>query len=136
MTNTLKRCRIIIRSSSSKKLIKENKMLSELGNSILIISAFGLAVCFIFILKSELPKPKYENYFHGGKPFSEEMFKRFEKMRKENNPDNEPVGINNHRCPKCGSKKIDKKFKSTEPFNHEIKLIKNCGYCQLVIASM
>ena len=111
-------------------------MLPNLGSYFVIIAVFGLIICFIVILKSPSIKPKYENNFHGGKPFPEEMFKRFEKMRKENNPDNEPIGISNGRCPKCGSKKIDVKFKSTEPFNHEIKFIKNCNCCNLVIASM
>ncbi len=113
-------------------------MYPEAGIPFWVALLFGLIIMFIIIIltPNRQNKPKYENSFHGGKPFPEEMFKRFEKMREENNPNNEPIGIINGRCQFCGSGKIDQKWKPTTPFCCEKKLIKNCGCCQLVIDSM
>lgn len=111
-------------------------MMSGFEDYFMVVTAFGIVIIFIVILKSKLPKPKYENVFAGGKIFPEEMFKRFEKMRKENNPNNEPVGKGAGRCQFCGSTRIDQKWKSTTPFNHEKEFIKNCNFCNFVVDSM
>lgn len=111
-------------------------MPSDFGNLLMIVMAFGLVVIFVAILKSNPPKLKYEDSFPGGKNFPDDMLKRFEKMRKENNPNDEPIGIINGRCHYCGSTKIDQEWKPTAPFNLEKEYIKNCCRCNLVVASM